>query len=104
MKKIKKIIKNILALFFIIIGVLSGFLPVLQGWVFVMLGYLLLDFKKKELFEKKIILFLSKIKFTKKLAKFWLYAKRANKKLLTEKSNKNIKQLYEQINKEIKIN
>lgn len=98
-----KIAKNILAVFLLLLGVIGGAIPFLQGWVFVLLGYIMLDFKKKEYFEKKIVIFLAKRKITKNLARLWLFVKRANRSLLnsSNSSHKKIRELYKGINKDV---
>ena len=52
-KKIKKIIRNLAGAILILLGVLGLFLPFLQGFLLIFLGFGLLDFKgKKELVLK----------------------------------------------------
>ncbi|MBN2546654.1 MAG: hypothetical protein JXB50_12710 [Spirochaetes bacterium] len=97
----KRILRNIIGIIFIFIGILGGFIVFFQGWVFVLLGYILLDFKKKERFEEIIINFLNRYKFTKKLADFWLLIKKKNETTIGENKNK-IRNIYHDIKKDIK--
>ncbi len=95
----KKIIKNIVGITFLFMGIISGLIPVLQGWVFVLIGYVLLDFKKKELFEEKIMKFLSHFKIGKKLSDLWYKVKKRNEKVIAEDKDKGIKVIYKDIKK-----
>lgn len=56
-KYIFHILRRIVGYLFLIVGVLSGFLPILQGWIFIALGLILL---KNEPWVRKIILWLYK--------------------------------------------
>ncbi len=98
MKSLKKIFRNIIAVICLLIGFIGGFIPVLQGWVFVLLGFILLDFKKKEVIETKILSLLSKTKIGSKLVGLWNSVKKNNKDAIQE-GNENIKELYKKIKK-----
>ena len=67
----KKILRNIIAVIFLIIGIIGGVIPILQGWVFVLTGFIILDFKKKSQYEEKILIIISKVKWGRGLANFW---------------------------------
>lgn len=94
----KKLIRNIFAIISLCIGVIGGFIPILQGWVFVLIGFILLDFKKKEEWEHKILLLLGKTKIGKKLVELWKRVKVKNKDAI-ENKNKNISDIYKSIDK-----
>ena len=98
MSKIKKIIRNFLGIIFILIGIAGGFIPVFQGWVFVLLGFILIDFKKKEDVERWILNTLKKTGCGKKLAIFWEKIKHKNKDAISSKDGK-ISVIYKNINK-----
>ena len=57
-RHIWRAIKIILGVIFIIAGAAMGFIPILQGWIFVLAGLLLIGVK-----EKTIKKWLRKIKF-----------------------------------------
>ena len=98
----KKLLKNILAIFCMLLGFIGGFIPVLQGWVFVLIGFILLDFEKKYVIEQKIIDLLLKFKLTRKLGIFWLKVKHRNKKMMNPKEqHTNFSNLYNNIDKDI---
>ncbi len=98
MNNIKKVIRNILGFIFILIGMIGGLIPIFQGWVFVLLGFILIDFKKKEEIEQKIINIISKTKCGKKFSIFWHKVKNRNKELIKNKEKK-ILNIYKNINK-----
>ena len=98
----KKIIRNILGTIFLIIGVIGGFIPFLQGWIFVLIGYILLDFKKKHIFEEKILNLLSKTKIGNKLVILWRKVKKNNKEVINKDHKEKIKIIYNDLNKDIK--
>lgn len=97
MNSIKKIVRNILGILFISIGILGGLIPIFQGWIFVLLGFILIDFKKKHEIEEKILNILSKIECGKRLSIFWHKIKNKNKNLIN--SNEKISVIYKNINK-----
>lgn len=51
------LLRQIFGYLFLAVGVLSGFLPILQGWIFIILGLVLL---KNEPWARKIILWFHK--------------------------------------------
>jgi len=71
----KKYLKNTFAILCFAVGIIGGFIPVLQGWVFILLGYSLLDFPKKEQLEKQLIAWMLTRTWTKKTALFWIKMK-----------------------------
>lgn len=40
---VKRLLKNIVGLFLILVGIVFGFLPILQGWVFIILGLSMIE-------------------------------------------------------------
>lgn len=48
----KKAIRVVCAVILIILGVISGFLPFLQGWIFILAGLALLGIKPHHIKEK----------------------------------------------------
>ncbi|OHD14874.1 MAG: hypothetical protein A2086_13225 [Spirochaetes bacterium GWD1_27_9] len=102
MKNLKKILRNIFGVICLIIGVIGGFIPFLQGWIFVLIGFLLLDFAKKEEWEAKVLKFLKKTKLGHKLATLWENIKHKHKKTIEEKDNSSIKDMYKQLKEEKK--
>ena len=42
-------LKKVLGIFLILIGIISGFIPIIQGWIFVLAGLLLLGFTRKDI-------------------------------------------------------
>lgn len=96
---ITKIVRNIFGIIFILIGIIGGFIPIFQGWVFVLLGFILIDFKKKEEIEKSVLNAISKTKCGKKLTIFWLKIKNKNKDLINSKDKK-VFSVYKKIKKE----
>lgn len=96
----KKIIRNIFAVIFLFIGFLGGFIPILQGWVFVLIGFILLDFSKKELLEAKILSLISKTKIGKKLADLWARVKDKNRDAIKYDGN-NFSDIYKKIDKNV---
>lgn len=98
----KKFFKNIFALLCLLIGFIGGFIPVFQGWIFVLIGFILLDFDKKYIIEQKIIDILLKFKLTRKLGIFWLKVKHRNKKIIdSENHPADFSNLYKNINKDL---
>ena len=102
MYKIKKIIRNIIAIILFIIGVAGSLIPIFQGWVFVLAGFIVLDFKRKKEYEKKIINIISKTRAGKKLAIFWLKIKNNNKDIIELESNEKIRTIYHDIHRNLK--
>lgn len=98
----KKILRNILAIILIILGLISGLIPFLQGWIFILIGYILLDFKNKKKFEEKIFKIISKTKIGKKLTDFWINIKNKNKDVIKDDHDKKIRSIYHDLNKDIK--
>ena len=98
----KKIIKNVIAVILLLIGVAGGFIPILQGWMFVLSGYILLDFKKKDIFERKIIDFLKKRSWSRRLALFWEKIKDKNRHLIDDNKDKKVKKIFRDIDRDIK--
>ena len=45
----KIVIRKVIGITLIIIGVISGFIPIIQGWVFILAGLALLGIKKKHI-------------------------------------------------------
>jgi uncharacterized membrane protein YbaN (DUF454 family) len=82
----KKIFRNIAGFILILLGIIAGPVPILQGWMFVLTGYICLDFKKKNEYENKVICILNRNVLTKKLADLWLFIKKKNNKILDRKS------------------
>ena len=99
MRHFKKIIRNIFAIICLTIGFIGGFIPFLQGWIFVLLGFILLDFSKKEIYEETVLNFLSKTKIGKKLVDLWRNIKNKHKDSIQE-GDKKIKDLYKNLKKE----
>ncbi len=51
--KDKKVLKFMLGILFILIGVVGGFIPIIQGWIFVLIGsYLLFGERFKRVIKK----------------------------------------------------
>ncbi len=98
MNSFKKIFRNIVAILCLLIGVIGGFIPIFQGWVFVLLGFILLDFKKKEHYEEKILSILSKTKIGSKLSNFWKRIKEKNRSVIDEGNKEKVKDIYKNIN------
>ena len=98
MRHFKKIIRNIFAVICLIIGFIGGFIPILQGGGFVLLGFILLDFKKKEVYEEKVLNFLSKTKIGKKFVDLWKNIKTRNKDVM-QNGDKKIKDIYKDLKK-----
>jgi len=42
------ILRNIAGVFLILLGIVSGFVPILQGWIFILVGISLLKFPGKD--------------------------------------------------------
>ena len=42
-RRIVHVVRNVAGIVLILLGVISGFLPILQGWVFIVLGLGLID-------------------------------------------------------------
>ena len=79
-----KIIRFISGIFLIILGIISGFLPILQGWLFILLGLFLLGFNKKNKLVRKFLLWLVKKPGGKKIYRIWWKIQRkAGKKINT---------------------
>ena len=97
----KKIIRNVIAILLILIGVIGGFIPILQGWIFVLTGYIILDYKKKKHYEQKTLNFLSKTKLGNKLLKLWSTVKDQNKDIIDHKDDK-VREIIHSLNKDIK--
>lgn len=68
--------RNILAVICFALGIIGGFVPLMQGWIFHVLGFILLDFEKKEEVEQKILLFLRKKRWGRGIYLYWIKAKR----------------------------
>jgi len=98
----KKILRNIIGTLFLSVGVVGGFIPILQGWVFVLTGFILIDFKKKKDVEQKILDILSKTRLGKKLADLWIRVKSKNKDVIENESTENVRTIYHDIDKDIK--
>jgi len=97
----KKIIRNIAAVLLILIGVIGGFIPILQGWIFVLTGYIILDFKKKKQYEEKVLNILGKTKLGNRLLKLWVKAKNQNKDVIDHKNDK-VREIIHSLNKDVK--
>jgi len=97
MKILKKIVRNIFAVICLILGVIGGFIPVFQGWIFVLLGFILLDFKKKENYEEKVLAILSKTEIGQKLVNLWKSIKEKNKNVIQNSNDTKIKNIYNDI-------
>lgn|GEM_PF-1063774 len=97
----KKIIRNIIAVILISIGIIGGVIPILQGWMFVLTGYIILDFKKKHIFENKIINILKKYKITRGLAVLWEKVKSINKDVIDKEKNDKVRNIYHDIHRDI---
>jgi uncharacterized membrane protein YbaN (DUF454 family) len=95
----KKIIRNTIGIILIIFGCIGGFIPVLQGWIFVLAGYILLDFKKKNDYEEKILILISKTKIGRKLAILWKNIKNKNKKAIESDTDKRLHSVFHDIDK-----
>lgn len=102
MIKIKKIFRNILAIIFFILAIIGGLIPILQGWMFFLVGYILLDFKKKEEYEEKFLVFISKNKIGEKVADFWRKIKAKNTKSIEDGKNESVKSLLHEIREDNK--
>ncbi|HOV14812.1 MAG TPA: hypothetical protein PK771_11040, partial [Spirochaetota bacterium] len=74
-----------------------GFIPVFQGWIFVLLGFILLDFKKKEIYEEKVLAIMSKTKIGQKLVNLWKSIKEKNKNVIQNSNDTKIKNIYNDI-------
>lgn len=96
----KKIFRNIIGFLFIIIGVLGSLIPIFQGWVFVLIGFIIVDFKKKHEYENKVLNLLRKTKFGNKLYELWMRVKNKNKEVLDHKDDK-VKNLIHTLKKDI---
>ncbi len=97
----KKVIRNIIAIILIITGIIGSLIPIMQGWVFVLTGFIMLDFKKKDAYEEKIIKVMSKTRIGKKMADLWIYVKRVNKNIIEKERKEKIRNIYRDINKDI---
>ena len=71
----RKFFKNIIAVILLIIGFIGGFIPILQGWFFILTGFILLDFKKKHEYKQKLVVIISKTRLGKRLIAKWYRAK-----------------------------
>ncbi|MBI4452153.1 hypothetical protein HY637_01870 [Candidatus Woesearchaeota archaeon] len=60
------VLKKAIGILLIVLGVISGFVPVIQGWVFILLGLFLLGVKTKTIKE-----WVEKAKKIIKRQKFW---------------------------------
>lgn len=60
-----RLAKKIAGITLIIIGIVSGFIPILQGWLFILAGLLLLGVKKETIKKgvRKIKKWISKLGF-----------------------------------------
>lgn len=96
----KKIFRNIIGFTFIILGVIGSLIPIFQGWVFVLIGYIIIDFNKKYVYEDKVLSLLKKTKFGNKLYELWMKVKNKNKKVLEHKNDK-VKDIIHTLNKDI---
>lgn len=65
------LLKKILGITLIVIGIISGFIPILQGWLFIFAGLLLLGVKKETIYGwvKKAKLHLKRFRKPKKHGK-----------------------------------
>ena len=79
-----------------IVGVAGAFIPVFQGWIFFLLGFIIIEFKQKEMIENKILTIISKTKPGKKLADFWYSIKNKNRDVI-ENKDRNIKNVYKEL-------
>ncbi|HQB62178.1 MAG TPA: hypothetical protein PK899_11045, partial [Spirochaetota bacterium] len=78
----------------------GGFIPILQGWVFVLIGFILLDFSKKELLEAKILSIIGKTKIGRKLADLWARVKDKNRDAIKYGGDK-FSDIYKKIDKNV---
>ena len=85
------------------IGVIGGFIPVLQGWIFVLMGFILLDFDKKYYYEEKFLKLISKTRVGKKLSIFWIKIKHKNKNVIETSDKRRIGVIYYNIQKDVSI-
>ena len=95
----KKIIRNTLGIILLIFGIIGGFLPIIQGWIFVLAGFILLDFKRKDEYEEKFLKLISRTKLGKKLADFWINIKNKNKAIINGDKNKKLNQILTDLEK-----
>lgn len=47
MSNVRKVLRNIAAVILLLIGIVGGFIPILQGWVFVIAAFAVADFERK---------------------------------------------------------
>ncbi|MBQ3922288.1 MAG: hypothetical protein II707_03250 [Spirochaetales bacterium] len=99
MKRMKRFLRNTLAIMCLIIGVLGGFIPILQGWVFVLLAFILADFSWKYKAEQRIITFLDKFRFGRKLTALWARVKVKNADVMANGSG-SVSDIYKNIKTE----
>jgi hypothetical protein len=75
MQRSFKWIRNFLAVLFFLLAVAGGLLPVIQGWIFFLAGYLLLDIRKKHQIEQALLNRLKKNRFGARVHRFWVAKK-----------------------------
>lgn len=95
MKRFKRIIRNTVSILCLIIGILGGFIPILQGWVFVLLSFILADFSWKYKAEAKILSILDRYRWGRKLSSLWRRVKIKNADMLD--SDGSISDIYKNI-------
>lgn len=87
--------RNTLAILCLMIGILGGFIPILQGWVFVLLAFILADFGWKYKAEAKILAGLDRYRWGRKLSGLWRRVKTQNADVLH--SNGSVSDIYKSI-------
>ena len=98
MKRMRRFFRNTLAILCLIIGIAGGFIPILQGWVFVLLAFILADFSWKYKAEERILSFLDKSKAGRKLSGLWRKVKIKNADVIN--SDGSISDIYKNIKTE----
>ena len=90
--------RNTLAILCLMIGILGGFIPILQGWVFVLLAIILADFGWKYKAEAKILDRLDRYRWGRKLSELWRRVKVKNADVLN--STGSVSEIYKNIKTE----
>lgn len=47
MTNVRKVLRNIAAVLLLLVGVIGGFIPILQGWIFIVAAFAVADFERK---------------------------------------------------------
>lgn len=47
MSNVRKVLRNIAAVLLLLLGIVGGFIPILQGWMFIIAAFAVADFERK---------------------------------------------------------